>query len=77
MTEINRNYKNIYVSAELLMRHLIKKKTLYEKDFHEYGREYDCGVKVGLDSAIDYIKFLIGEGKIMMPNPLESRDVNV
>ena len=77
MTEINRNYKNIYVSAELLIRHLIKLKTLYEKSFYEDGIEHDYGVKVGLDSAIDYIELLIDEGEIMMSNPLESRDVNV
>lgn len=77
MTEINRNYKNIYVSAELLMEYLIKRKTQYEKDSHEYRREYYYGVMSGLDSATDYIKFLIGEGAIMMPNPMESRDVNV
>lgn len=37
MTEINRNYKNIYVSAELLMRHLIKRKLCMKKIFMNTG----------------------------------------
>ena len=74
----NNKYKNIYVSAESLIEHLIERKTLYEQDLHRRNKEYYYyGVKVGLDFAIDYIELLIDRGEIMMPNPLEGRDVNV
>lgn len=69
MTEINYDYKNIYVSADSLMKLLTRHKTLYENEFSK-------GVKAGLDSAIAYIKLLIDKGEIMSPNSLESRDVN-
>lgn len=76
MTEINRNYKNIYVSADSLVKLLIRHKTLYENEFGKYDNDYAYGVKAGLNSAIAYIKLLIDKGEIMSPNSLESRDVN-
>ena len=77
MTEINRNYKNIYVSADSLVKLLIRHKALYENEFGKYGNDYAHGVQVGLNSAMTYIKLLVDKGEIMSPNSLESRDVNV
>ena len=70
------NYKNIYVSAELLMEFLDKRKAVYTYDFKQHDDKYYVGVIVGLDIAIGQIEKLIGEGHIMSPNPLESWDVN-
>lgn len=61
------NYKNIYVSAELLMKFLDKKKALYIHDFRQHDDKYYVGVIVGLDIAIGQIEKLIGEGHIMSP----------